>query len=81
MRLEDHPTVKKFKEKSSSETAEKYSEILDSEMIKQIALECGADDAGIIQIDRPELDTQRQEIMSRFPWTRSVLSFVRKMNV
>lgn len=81
MRLEDHPTVKKLKEKNSSEVKESYSDILNSETLKQIALDCGADDTGIIQIERYELDDQREEILSRFPWTKSILSFVRRMSV
>lgn len=50
------------------------------EELKELCLECGADDAGLVSIDRPELDDQREDILRYAPWTKTLLSFVCKMN-
>ncbi len=41
--------------------------------IKKLCLGLGADDAGFVEIDRPELDDQREDILRAFPWARSVM--------
>jgi hypothetical protein len=46
----------------------------------QLCLEQGADDAGAISIERPELDDQRDDIRRFFPSTKTLLSFVCRMN-
>ena len=48
--------------------------------ILQICLDAGADDAGLVSIGRPELDDQRADILRAFPQTRSLLTFVCRMN-
>jgi Fe-S-cluster-containing hydrogenase component 2 len=48
--------------------------------LRQLALDCGADDAALINVGREELDDQRAELMQCFGRTRSVLSVVCRMN-
>jgi ferredoxin len=48
--------------------------------LRQAALDAGADDVGFVSLDRPELDPQRAEILQAFPRTRTLLSFVCRMN-
>ncbi len=48
--------------------------------LRELALACGADDAGCVALNRTELDDQRQEILAVFPPTRSLLSIVVRMN-
>ncbi len=48
--------------------------------LRELARACGADDAGCVALDRPELADQRAEILEVFPPTRSLLSFVVRMN-
>jgi Fe-S-cluster-containing hydrogenase component 2 len=48
--------------------------------LRRLCLEQGADDAGAISIERPELNDQRDEILRFFPFTRTLLSFVCRMN-
>jgi Fe-S-cluster-containing hydrogenase component 2/putative sterol carrier protein len=45
-----------------------------------MCLEFGADDIGFVEIDRPELDDQRDDILKLFPWTKSLVSFVGRLN-
>src|SRR4029077_18987412 len=55
-------------------------ESLDAVWLKQLVLDAGADDVGFVEIDRPALDDQRQDILSAFPHTRTLISFVVRMN-
>lgn len=43
-------------------------------------MDCGADDAGAVLIDRPELDDQRDDVLKFAPWTKTLVSIVCKMN-
>jgi ferredoxin-NADP reductase/Fe-S-cluster-containing hydrogenase component 2 len=80
MKLEDHPTVRRLaaqvgevQEKQPPET------ILDGAWLRSVARECGADDVGLVDIERPALDPQREEILRNYPWTRTLVSFVVRM--
>src|SRR5262249_47383893 len=52
---------------------------LDRAGLRQLAFECGAHDAGVVDLARPALNPQRDEILRNYPWTRSLLSFVVRM--
>ena len=45
-----------------------------------LARECGADDAGLVSIDNPAMDEERQHIMRAFPSTRTLLALVTRMH-
>ena len=51
MKLEDHPTVRRLsaegEEKPAAETK------LDGAWLRQLALDCGAHDAGLVELARP----------------------------
>ena len=77
MRLTDHPTVKRFYEKPPPAPA---PDKLDAAWLRQLCREAGADDVGLVEISRPALDNQRDDILRAFPATKSLLSFVCRMN-
>jgi len=77
MKIDNHPTVRRH---LAAAWAPREPRPLDADRLRTLARECGADDAGLVAIDRPELDDQREEILSRYPWTRTLLSFVRRMS-
>lgn len=54
---------------------------LTREVLIALAKECGADDAGVVALDRPELDGDRPHILSAFPRAKTLLSLVVRMNV
>ena len=54
--------------------------ILDARELRQTCLEAGADDVGFVSIDQPELADQRNEIVTFFPHTKSLISFIVRMN-
>jgi len=80
MKLEDHPTVRRLaREVQGVENRQPAETMLDGAWLCRLALDCGADDAGIVEIARPGLDPQRDEILRNYPWTKSLLSFVLRM--
>ena len=81
MKLADHPTVRRFHESQAGrpESAEPPRP-LDAAWLRQLCLDCGADDAGLVEISRPALDDQRADILRAFPPAKTVLSFVCRMN-
>ncbi len=54
--------------------------LLDMMQLRQLALDCGADDAGVVDIDDPLLDDQRADVLAAFPFTKSLISIIVKMN-
>ncbi|MEP6755351.1 MAG: FAD-binding oxidoreductase, partial [Chthonomonadales bacterium] len=80
MNLQDHPTVRRLSQQLLDGQNQPPAEtILDSAWLRGLALECGADDAGLVEITRQGLDPQRDEILRNYPWTTSLLSFVVRM--
>ena len=53
---------------------------LDSATLRRLCLQAGADDVGLISLDRPELDKERADILAAFPRTKTLISFVVRMN-
>jgi NAD-dependent dihydropyrimidine dehydrogenase PreA subunit len=78
--LSEHPTVKWFRERADAATVQATSPSLDAEWLRQFCLAAGADDVGFVEIDRPGLAEQREDILSFFPRTKTLISFVRRMN-
>lgn len=78
--LADHPTVKHFHALEAAGLEPSPPSILDSVWLKKICLDAGADDVGFVEIESPDLASHRQEILGAFPATKSLISFVCKMN-
>lgn len=80
MNLEDHPTVRRVSEKLKGRADQSASlPVQDATSLRRLALDCGADDAGLVEISRPGLNPQRAEIYRNYPWTKSLLSIVVRM--
>src|SRR5918993_728599 len=79
MKLEDHPTVQRIHLTTVPAVPPK-KEPLDAGWLKQLVLDAGADDVGFVAIGRPALDGQRDDILKAFPHTKTLISFVVRMN-
>ena len=77
MRLAEHPTVRLFRQKTGTE---QIRGVLNADGLRQICLEAGADDVGFVEIERSEIADQRDDILSYFPHTRTLISSVCRMN-
>lgn len=78
--LKLHPTVIRFYERSEVDAAAQRPPQLDADWLRQLCRDAGADDVGFVAIDRPELDDQRADILAAFPQTKTLVSFVCRMN-
>ena len=80
MKLEDHPTVIRYREKGDETAASEAADILDAEWLKKQVLEAGADDVGLVDINCPDLSGYRADILELFPWAKTLVSFVTRLN-
>ena len=80
MNLADHPTVKGFYAKAATTPSPAAPAKLDADWLRQLCRNCGADDLGLVEIGRAALDDQRDDILRFFPATKTLLSFVCRMN-
>jgi hypothetical protein len=67
MNIEDHPTVKRVRARSSDDADAGANRRIEADWLRQLALDCGADDVGLVEIDRPALDSQRDELLHHYP--------------
>lgn len=75
-RIDEHPTVIKVRSAGKDRAVSSMT----TDALKELCFACGADDAGLVSIDRSELDDQRADILSFAPWTKTLLAFVCRMN-
>ena len=78
MKLAEHPTVKQIRSQQPK-TNEQVGP-LDADWLRQLVLDAGADDVGFVEIDRKDLDDQREDILRAFPRTRALVTFVVRLN-
>src|SRR5690348_7859916 len=76
--LSSHPTVQAFQEKQ--DTRPSSPRVLDASWLRDLCLEAGADDVGFVEIEREALADQRNDILTLFPSTRTLISLVKRMN-
>ena len=65
--LADHPTVKRFHEQPADQRGPQPPSVLDAAWLHQVCLAAGADDAGFVEIDRPEISAQKIEALAVLP--------------
>ncbi|MFC1835209.1 SCP2 sterol-binding domain-containing protein [Thermodesulfobacteriota bacterium] len=80
MTMEEHPTVKWFREEQQSTESTHETPTLEALWLKQLCIEAGADDVGISDIDRPALAEQRQDLLELMPGTKAVVSLMFRLN-
>lgn len=79
MNLEDHPTVRRLSDNLERREQQPSDPVQDGAWLRQLARECGADDVGLVEISRPGLTAQHDEIRRHYPWTKSLISIVVRM--
>jgi len=76
---DQHPSIKRFRERPPA-SLNQGPITLDAKELRDICLQAGADDVGFVEVDRAELASERSDIVSFFPHTKALISFVRRMN-
>jgi ferredoxin len=79
MKLEEHPTVKWYRERFQDK-APKEAQKLEAAWLKKLVLDSGADDVGIVEIDRPDLADHRDDILAAYPNTKALIAIVCRLN-
>ncbi|MFQ5804484.1 MAG: 4Fe-4S binding protein [Candidatus Methylomirabilales bacterium] len=80
MQLMEHPTVKRLSERGRVLPDSSGHTKLDAERLRRICRKAGADDVGFVEINRPEIADQRDDILRYFSHTKTLVSFVCQMN-
>jgi ferredoxin len=75
----EHPSIKRFRERPA-DTMNQSPVTLDAQELREIVLKAGADDVGFVEINRAELGPEQEDILRFFPHTKSLISFVVRMN-
>jgi len=76
-KLDNHPTVLAVRSKPSSSGS---SIAMTLQEVREMCLDAGAADSGAISLERPEMSGERGEILKTFPWARTLVSIVCRMN-
>ncbi len=77
MRLPNHPTVIAHRARREHRDV---PTILDAADLRERCLAAGAHDVGFVDLANPAIDDQREIILAAFPRTKSLISFVVRMN-
>ncbi len=77
-KFDNHPTVKQLRERDALNNLP--TSPVDADWLRHLCLEMGADDVGFVEINRPEIADQYQDILTAFPPTKTLVSFVCRMN-
>ncbi|MDJ0754105.1 MAG: SCP2 sterol-binding domain-containing protein [Ardenticatenaceae bacterium] len=80
MKLEEHPSVIQYRATQIVPGSDDPHEPLDASWLRRLCLEAGADDVGFVEIDRPALDNQRDDILYVYPKAKTLISFVMRMH-
>jgi epoxyqueuosine reductase QueG len=78
MNLEEHPTVRRYRERAASAPA--ATGILDAAWLKELGRESGADDAAVVSMTSPQVKGHTGDILTLFPRTKSLISIVCRLN-
>jgi Fe-S-cluster-containing hydrogenase component 2 len=80
-KFDEHPTVQWWRDRSATtQSPIVVNTPLNADSLRQLCLQAGADDVGFVQIDRAEIADQHADILAAFPRTKTLISFVCKMN-
>lgn len=77
--IKNHPTILALAKNKLSSTP-KGDQVYPSSRLREKLLEFGAADVGFVEIERDSLGEHRDKILSIFPETKSIISFVVRMN-
>lgn len=76
----DHPAIQRCLEAADKKGGNAGTVRLESESLRRMCIDFGADDAGFVEISRPELAVERDEILQLVPWTKTLVSIVGRLN-
>ncbi len=83
--FKEHPTIQWWRDRQNdaknNSSIDRESHIpLNAKSLRELCFAAGADDVGFVDIDRPEIADQHADILTAFPKTKTLISFVCRMN-
>ncbi|MCF6283257.1 MAG: SCP2 sterol-binding domain-containing protein [Candidatus Polarisedimenticolaceae bacterium] len=78
--LAEHPSVIRFKEHASANKDFHEEVALDREWLYALCLSSGVDDIGFVEIDRKGMESEKDEILTLLPGTKSIVALACKIN-
>lgn len=78
--MNDHPSIKRYNERKSSETPHVRVSKLSAVELREMCLELGANDVGFVEIAHPTLADQKDSILNLYPWTKALICIVGRIN-
>jgi ferredoxin len=79
-KIDRHPTVQLMRTAATETAKGAMAPAMNADALRQLCLECGADDAGLVALNDPAIDDQRADILRHVPWTKTLLALVCRMN-
>ncbi len=82
-KMDEHPSVINYYKKRSAAGAAVGAgkpDVLSAAWLREVCREAGADDSGFVGIGSPYLSGEKDDILARFPRTKSLISIVCRMN-
>ncbi|KAB2833644.1 MAG: 4Fe-4S ferredoxin, partial [Candidatus Dadabacteria bacterium] len=82
-KMDEHPSVINYYKKRSAAGAAVGAGkpgVLSAAWLREVCREAGADDSGFVGIGSPYLSGEKDDILARFPRTKSLISIVCRMN-
>ena len=76
MKLDNHPSVIAYRQAHRNV----QQQTVTREWLKEIVGAAGADDVGVVEIERAEIEDQKQAIMTAFPRAKTLISFICRLN-
>ncbi len=80
MKLEEHPTVRSYRQRQQDKSVSTTHVPLSHERLITMAREEGADDVGLVDIQRSSLDAYRQDLIDVMPDTSAIMCLAFKVN-
>lgn len=78
--LNDHPTVKRYYQNAIPNDGAVKQSLLNATELKRKFMELGADDVGFVSLADPAISEQKAEIIHTYPWAKTLVSIVGRMN-
>jgi len=80
MELNNHPTVIRYNERKATAIPHGAELKLNAQELRNICLGTGVDDVGFVEITNTLLAEQKADILNVFPWAKTLISFVARIN-
>lgn len=78
MNSNQHPSIEKVLARMVDEPS--LPDTVDSPWLRQLCMDCGADDVGFVSVDRPEMAAEKGNALRALPKAKTIIGFAIKMD-